>query len=132
MVYHWMNMFKPTIHSFWSNMEYKRKFPHSQSTQDGRNRDEKVVKANWVLFLQLKLPVSSQVDNYIFISGYSRIRTNTVKNYSQNTPWPSQNPRENTAICNVTAQMLHIRENYTLNCSDCKVYTNFLISEAKH
>ena len=39
------------------------------------------------------------------------IRTNTVENYSQNTPWPSKNPRENTAICNVNAQMLYIREN---------------------
>ena len=51
-------------------MEYKRKFPHSQSTQDGRNRDEKVVKANSVLFSQLNL--SSQVDKFLFqaIAGF--------------------------------------------------------------
>ena len=32
----------------------------------------------------------------IFYSAYSRLGLNTVKNHSQNTPWPSQNPRENT------------------------------------
>ena len=32
-----------------------------------------------------------------FCSGYSRFGTNTVKNLSQKTPWPSQNHGGNTA-----------------------------------
>ena len=32
-----------------------------------------------------------------FCAGYSRFGTNTVKNLSQKTPWPSQNRGGNTA-----------------------------------
>ena len=33
-----------------------------------------------------------------FFSGYSGLRTHIAKNLGQNTPWPSQNPRESTGV----------------------------------
>ena len=79
-VYRWMNLFKPVMHSFcWTTAILKLfqkhngpsrslkhgvwKFLHLQSIQDERKKNEKLVKANWV-FLQLKL--SSQVDKFLF------------------------------------------------------------------
>ena len=73
-VYRWMNLFKPVMHSFcWTTAILKLfqkhngpsrslkhgvwKFLHLQSIQDERKKNEKLVKANWVFFTtQTKFP----------------------------------------------------------------------------
>ena len=54
---------------------------------------QKAYQSKLSSFLQLKL--SSQDNKFLFMLQQASHRH--VKNHSQDTPWPSQNPRENTA-----------------------------------
>ena len=92
---------------FWNllipNAEKKKKTLIMRKQLPFRGLWKKKQKNNCYLLAKwrtnIKFPIASLMKSY---SGYSKLRTNTVKNISQKIPWTSQNSRENTAMWNRT------------------------------